>query len=79
MIASAMSEGFLCASKYGAREITALDISLEAIEQVKRNAIINGYANINAVQTDVFEEMRKYKKEQRKFDVIILDPRFYQI
>lgn len=64
----------LCASKYGAREITALDISLEAIEQVKRNAIINGYANINAVQTDVFEEMRKYKKEQRKFDVIILDP-----
>lgn len=64
----------LCASKYGAREITALDISLEAIEQVKRNAIINGYANINVVQTDVFEEMRKYKKEQRKFDVIILDP-----
>lgn len=64
----------LCASKYGATEVTALDISMDALEQVKRNAQLNGFTNITALQADVFEQLRIFKKEQKKFDVIVLDP-----
>lgn len=64
----------LCASKYGASEITALDVSEDAIKTVKRNAELNGFTNINAVQADVFEQLRVYKKSREKFDVIVLDP-----
>lgn len=64
----------LCAAKYGAAEVTAVDVSEEAIASVKKNAVLNGFTNIKAIQADVFEELRKYKKEGKKFDVIILDP-----
>lgn len=64
----------LCASKYGASEIIALDVSKDAIKTVKRNAELNGFTNINAVQADVFEQLRVYKKSREKFDVIVLDP-----
>lgn len=64
----------LCASKYGASEIIALDVSEDAIKTVKRNAELNGFTNINAVQADVFEQLRVYKKAREKFDVIVLDP-----
>jgi len=64
----------LCASKYGASLVTAVDISEEAIKSVRRNAELNGFTNINTVQADVFEQLRLYKKERQKFDVIILDP-----
>lgn len=64
----------LCASKYGASEIIALDVSEDAIKTVKRNAELNGFTNINAFQADVFEQLRVYKKAREKFDVIVLDP-----
>jgi len=64
----------LCASKYGATEVTAVDVSAEAVQAVRRNAERNGFTNITAIQADVFEQLRQYKKERRKFDVIILDP-----
>lgn len=64
----------LCAAKYGAKEVTALDISSDAIEAVKRNAALNGFTNITALKADVFEQLREYKKNKQKFDVIILDP-----
>lgn len=64
----------LCASKYGASSITSIDVSEDAIVSVKRNAELNGYTNINAIQADVFDQLRLYKKERQKFDVIVLDP-----
>lgn len=64
----------LCASQYGASEVTAVDISEEAIACVQRNALLNGFTNIKALQADVFEQLRLYKKEHQKFDCIILDP-----
>lgn len=64
----------LCASKYGASQVTAVDVSTEAIKAVRRNAEINGFANITALQADVFDQLRAYKKDRQKFDVIILDP-----
>ncbi|MFA6860536.1 MAG: class I SAM-dependent rRNA methyltransferase [Clostridia bacterium] len=64
----------LCASKYGAKEITAVDISDKALETVNENAKLNNLTNITTISADVFEQLRLYKKENKKFDVIILDP-----
>lgn len=64
----------LCASKYGAKSVTTVDISELAINNVNRNAELNNFKNIQTVKADVFEKLREYKAEGRKFDVIVLDP-----
>lgn len=64
----------LCSAKYGAKSVTCVDISELAINQVKENANLNNLTNITALQADVFEQLREYKREKKKFDVIILDP-----
>ncbi len=64
----------LCAAKYGAKEVAAADISELALESVRKNAEMNGFKNIATVAADVFELLKDYKKEGKKFDVIVLDP-----
>ena len=64
----------LCAAKANAKSVTAIDISSTAIDAVKENMALNGINNINPICADVFEKLREYKKEGKKFDVIILDP-----
>lgn len=64
----------LCASLNGAKSVTSLDISDRAINEVNRNASLNGFNNITTITCDVFEKLREYKKEGKKFDVVILDP-----
>jgi len=65
----------LCAARYGAKEVTSLDISQLAIDTVAKNSELNGFQNIiHPTIGDVFEELRNYKKENKKFDIIILDP-----
>ena len=63
----------LCALKYGAREVTAVDISQKAIDLVRENALLNGF-EINTVTADAFELLRSYRKENKKFGVVVLDP-----
>lgn len=63
----------LCAKKYGAKEVVAVDISKTAIETVKQNAKLNNL-EIDAQVADVFEKLREYKKDKKKFDVVVLDP-----
>lgn len=63
----------LCAKKYGANEVTAVDISPKAIDLVKENARLNGL-EIKTETADVFEKLREYRKEKRKFGVVVLDP-----
>lgn len=64
----------LCAAKYGAKQVESVDISQKAVDLVNKNAELNGFTNINAVQADVFPILREYKAEKRKFDVVVLDP-----
>ncbi|MDY0209182.1 MAG: class I SAM-dependent rRNA methyltransferase [Bacilli bacterium] len=64
----------LCASKYQAKQVTAVDISPLAIKQLQENARINAFSNIETITADVFEQLRLFKQEKKKFDVIILDP-----
>lgn len=63
----------LCAKKYGAKEVTAIDISKTAIELVEKNARLNAL-EIKARVADVFEALREYRKSGEKFGVIVLDP-----
>ena len=57
-----------------ARKVTACDISELALKNVKDNALQNGFKNVETLSGDVFEVLRKFKKEGKKFDTVILDP-----
>ncbi|HPG92431.1 MAG TPA: class I SAM-dependent rRNA methyltransferase [Clostridia bacterium] len=63
------------AAKGGAKSVIAADISQTALDAVNVNAKLNGYENIiSCVKGDVFEILREYKNQNKKFDFIILDP-----
>ena len=65
----------LNAFKNGAREVTSVDISPEAVEMVNHNIKLNGAEKVmTAVCADVFDLLKQYETDGRKFDVIILDP-----
>lgn len=64
----------LCAAKNGANEVISLDISQRAIDEVNKNALLNGFKNIKPICIDVFKALREYKEQGNKFDVVILDP-----
>ncbi|MEG2002608.1 MAG: class I SAM-dependent rRNA methyltransferase, partial [Clostridia bacterium] len=68
------SGGFALNCKLGgAKEVTALDISQVALDNIKENAALNNL-EINTMQGDVFEVLRTMKKDGKTFDLIILDP-----
>ena len=65
----------LNAFKAGAREVTSVDISPEAVEMVNHNIKLNNAGSVmKAVCADVFDLLKQYENEGKKFDVIILDP-----
>lgn len=57
----------------GAATVTATDVSEYACDCIKQNALLNKL-NINIVCADVFNLLREYEKQGKKFDLIILDP-----
>jgi 23S rRNA (cytosine1962-C5)-methyltransferase len=64
----------LHAAYHGASQVTCLDISETAVKQIEKNAKLNHFESVQAIQADVFEQLRLYQKNQELFDVIILDP-----
>ena len=64
----------LNAALAGAKEVYALDISETALEGVRKNARLNGLENVTTVRCDVFEKLREFKAEKRRFGAIVLDP-----
>lgn len=61
----------------GARSVTSIDSSAEAIETAKQNMALNGFdsrENISWIEGDVFLELRKMRDRNEKFDCIVLDP-----
>ncbi|MBU1145434.1 MAG: class I SAM-dependent rRNA methyltransferase [Firmicutes bacterium] len=63
----------LHAKKANAKNVTAVDISEVACNRIKKNAKLNEL-EIKVVQANVFHLLRDYQAENKKFDVIILDP-----
>lgn len=57
-----------------ARAVTALDISAEALARGAEHAALNGRDNIRFVEADAFDILPVWGREQRQFDVVVVDP-----
>lgn len=64
----------LHAAKYGAKDVLGIDISEDALVVARENARINDLDNVRFEAHNVFDLLRQYQTEGKKFDVIILDP-----
>ncbi len=62
-------------AKMGAKHVTAVDISEDAIRLTKENAALNGFDNMSFICKNVFELLTElYEKGGSPYDYIILDP-----
>jgi 23S rRNA (cytosine1962-C5)-methyltransferase len=71
------SGGFtLNAFKNGATAVTSVDSSALAIETLKQNISLNKFdkKKHTSIQSDVNKQLRIFKDEGAKFDIVILDP-----
>ena len=64
------------AAMKGAASITMVDESQDALDLADRNAALNNIPGdlIKIQKGDVFEQLRKFRDQDEKFDLIILDP-----
>jgi 23S rRNA (cytosine1962-C5)-methyltransferase len=74
------SGGFTLNSlKAGALHVTSVDSSALAMETLKHNLELNGFSEAmqSSVQSDVNKQLRVFKDENKKFEVVVLDPPKY--
>ena len=66
----------LYAARGGAAQITSCDIAAPATATERANFTLNGYdpAGHEFLSEDVFELLEQYGRQNRRFDLIILDP-----
>ena len=66
----------LAALKAGATRVTSLDTSEEALAAARRHVEINALDASRAewLAADVFSQLRKFRDQNRKFGLIVLDP-----
>ena len=57
-----------------AGQVTALDVSADALARGAENAALNGQANIAWREADAFEALRAWERARTRFDTIVLDP-----
>jgi 23S rRNA (cytosine1962-C5)-methyltransferase len=62
------------ASGAGARSVANVDTSAEALGLAGENLALNGCEPQEMVTGDVFQVLRRYRREGRTFDLVILDP-----
>lgn len=59
----------------GAKEVTSVDISAQALAIAKMNAVLNVYNGLHqAVAGDAFEILKDLINNQHEFDVVVIDP-----
>ncbi len=69
------SGGFaLNALKNQATSVTAVDISPLATTQIKKNAKLNNFENLEVVTADIMEYLPKLIEKGKQFDIVVLDP-----
>jgi 23S rRNA (cytosine1962-C5)-methyltransferase len=63
----------------GAKSVVSVDSSALAIETLKKNLVLNNFDlnKSSAIQSDVNKQLRIFKENQEKFDVVVLDPPKY--
>lgn len=55
-------------------QVTAVDISADALQVAERNRALNEQKAIEFVEADAFELMRQYSDANRRYETIVLDP-----
>lgn len=67
---------FSChAGYYGAKSVLGLDISEHAVATARRNAELNNLQDTcKFIAVNAFDQLKQWTKEDKKFDVVILDP-----
>jgi 23S rRNA (cytosine1962-C5)-methyltransferase len=60
----------------GARSVLSIDSSADALALARENVALNGLPveKTNFIEGDVFQLLRKFRDENRSFDMVILDP-----
>jgi 23S rRNA (cytosine1962-C5)-methyltransferase len=60
---------------YGAKHVTAVDISEPAIEVARKNVALNGYSDrVQFEVANAFDFLREAERAGKQYDVVILDP-----
>jgi 23S rRNA (cytosine1962-C5)-methyltransferase len=54
--------------------VLGLDISAEAVGAAERNALLNGFRNVEFREANVFDALRELETAGERFDTIVLDP-----
>ena len=63
------------AALYGAKSVEAVDVSETALQMVLKNAARNGVADrVTTVCANVFDLVKQYSVEGRRFGIVICDP-----
>ncbi len=63
------------AASYGAKSVVGMDISEQAIEQARKNAILNRVENICRFEAvNAFDMLKQQSHEGPAYDVVMLDP-----
>ena len=63
------------AGHYGAKSVLGLDISENAVTAARENAVLNGLEKrVRFEAVNAFDVLKKWSKENKKFDVVMLDP-----
>lgn len=68
------SGGFSMNAAMTAKEVTAVDVSQLALDNVMKNAELNGFTNVKTERADVFELLRQKRADGEKYDLVVLDP-----
>ena len=58
----------------GARAVTAIDSSGPALALARENTRLNKLPEVEWIEGDVFQMLRKFRDAGRRFDIIVLDP-----
>jgi len=66
----------LYAARGGANHITQVDMSADALNVAEQNAQLNelDLSKMSFIKADVFKLLRQYREENKRFDVIVMDP-----
>ena len=58
----------------GAKSVTAMDSSADALVLARGNAELNTLPQAEWIEGDVFQMLRRFRDQARSFDLIVLDP-----
>lgn len=59
----------------GAREVTSIDFSAQALELAKENAKLNPHTGkYHTIHGDAFDILKKLREEEKTYDIIVIDP-----